>query len=140
MERKKVTGIGGIFFKCENPADMRNWYRDNLGLATNDYGSTFEFRKSDNPDQVAHLQWSPFEKKTTYFEPSNKEFMINYRVENLVELVDELRAAGVTICDEIEEFDYGKFVHIMDPENNKIELWEPVDQVYSDMVEDDSTK
>jgi predicted enzyme related to lactoylglutathione lyase len=140
MERKKVTGIGGIFFKCENPADMRNWYRDNLGLATNDYGSTFEFRQSDKPDQVGHLQWSPFEKETKYFEPSKKEFMINYRVENLVKLVEELRDAGVTICDEIEEFDYGKFVHIMDPENNKIELWEPVDQVYTDMVDGDTNK
>ncbi len=131
MAKKKVTGIGGIFFKCKNPEDMRNWYRDNLGLATNDYGSMFEFRLSDEPEKKGYLQWSPFKDDTTYFNPSKADFMVNYRVENIEELVEELRAAGVTICDEIETYEYGKFVHILDPENNKIELWEPVDEVFS---------
>lgn len=124
---KKVTGIGGIFFKCKNPESMRNWYNKNLGFQTNEYGSMFEFREADNPEKKAYLQWSPFSEKTDYFNPSNKDFMINYRVENIEKLVDELRNNGVTILDSIATYDYGKFVHILDEENNKIELWEPVD-------------
>lgn len=138
-ENKKVTGIGGIFFKCENPEKMKSWYGKNLGLITNEYGSVFEFRRSDHPEKKGYTVWSPFEKQTTYFEPSEKEFMVNYRVENIEKLVNELRESGVEICDEIEEFEYGKFVHIMDPERNKIELWEPVDQVFTDMYEGKTT-
>ena len=127
MNRKKVTGIGGIFFKCEDPSLIKDWYNKNLGLNTNEYGCSFEFRQADNTEKKGYLQWSPFEKSTDYFSPSGKEFMINYRVENIEELVKELKDNGVKVLDEIEEYEYGKFVHIMDPENNKIELWEPVD-------------
>lgn len=137
---KKVTGIGGIFFKTENPEKMKDWYGKNLGLVTNEYGSVFEFRKSDAPKEKGYSVWSPFKKDTDYFQPSGKEFMINYRVENIEKLVDELRSSGVTICDEIESFEYGKFVHILDPENNKIELWEPVDNVFTNMYEGKTTK
>ena len=137
---KKVTGIGGIFFKTENPDKMKEWYSKNLGLVTDEYGSPFEFRNANNPDEINYLQWSPFSQVTKYFEPSTKEFMINYRVENLVELVAELKKDGVEIVDEIEEFEYGKFIHIMDPEGNKIELWEPVDQVFTDMLNGKTTK
>ena len=137
---KKVTGIGGIFFKTENPDKMKEWYSKNLGLVTDEYGSPFEFRNANNPDEINYLQWSPFSQDTKYFEPSTKEFMINYRVENLVELVAELKKDGVEIVDEIEEFEYGKFIHIMDPEGNKIELWEPVDQVFTDMLNGKTTK
>lgn len=137
---KKVTGIGGIFFKTENPDKMKEWYSKNLGLVTDEYGSPFEFRNANNPDEINYLQWSPFSQDTKYFEPSKKEFMINYRVENLLELVAELKKDGVEIVDEIEEFDYGKFIHIMDPEGNKIELWEPVDQVFTDMLNGKTTK
>lgn len=131
----KVTGIGGIFFKCQNPDSMKDWYTKNLGLVTNEYGSLFEFRQADQPEKKGYLQWSPFEEKTTYFEPSSKEFMINYRVKNIEALVKELKAAGVKVLDEIETYEYGKFVHILDPENNKIELWEPVDEVFTDLYE-----
>lgn len=137
---KKVTGVGGIFFKCEDPNSMRDWYRDNLGLVTNDYGALFEFRNSDKPEDVNYLQWSTFPKDTKYMEPSKSPFMVNYRVENLVELEKELRADGVTICDEIEEFEYGKFLHILDPEGNKIELWEPVDSVFTPEKEGQTNK
>ena len=137
---KKVTGIGGIFFKTENPDKMIAWYSKNLGLVTDEYGSPFEFRNANNPDEINYLQWSPFSQETKYFEPSKKEFMINYRVENLVELVAELKKDGVEIVDEVEEFEYGKFIHIMDPEGNKIELWEPVDQVFTDMLNGKTTK
>jgi len=137
---KKVTGIGGIFFKTESPDKMKAWYSKNLGLVTDEFGSPFEFRNANNPDEINYLQWSPFSQETKYFEPSKKEFMINYRVENLVELVAELKKDGVEIIDDIEEFEYGKFIHIMDPEGNKIELWEPVDQVFTDMLNEKTTK
>jgi predicted enzyme related to lactoylglutathione lyase len=129
----KVTGIGGIFFRSENPEETREWYSENLGLAVNDYGSSFEFRNTHRPDEINYLQWSLFDKNTEYFEPSKKEFMINYRVQNIEGLVRQLRENGVTILDEIQEFEYGKFVHIMDPEGNKIELWEPIDSVLTAM-------
>lgn len=137
---KKVTGIGGIFFKCKNPEEMRNWYNKNLGLVTNEYGSMFEFRMADKPEQIGYLQWSPFIQNTRYFEPSESDFMINYRVENIEKLVEELRANGIKILDSIETYDYGKFVHILDLENNKIELWEPVDTVFTKLYEGETTK
>jgi predicted enzyme related to lactoylglutathione lyase len=121
----KVTGIGGIFFFSDDPAKTRKWYGQNLGLDVNDYGSTFESRNTDKPEEINQLQWSPFKRDSEYFAPSKKEFMINYRVQNIEGLVNKLRENGVTIVDDIESFDYGKFVHIMDPDGNKIELWEP---------------
>jgi predicted enzyme related to lactoylglutathione lyase len=129
----KVTGIGGIFFRTKDPAKIKKWYGENLGLAITEYGSSFEFRNANRPDEINYLQWSPFEEGTDYFDPSEKEFMINYRVQNLEALVKRLRDKGVNILDEIEEYDYGKFVHIMDPEGNKVELWEPVDSVFTRM-------
>ena len=140
MTKKRVTGIGGIFFKSRDPEKSRAWYKQHLGLITNEYGSLFEFRSSDEPDKKGYLQWSPFKEDTTYFEPSGKEFMINYRVENLESLVETLKAEGVTVLDEIETYEYGKFVHILDPENNKIELWEPVDNVFTEMHDGKTTK
>ena len=137
---KKVTGIGGIFFKTKDPKKIKDWYNKNLGLVTNEYGSVFEFRDADVPEKTAYAVWSPFKEDTDYFNPSAKDFMINYRVENIEKLVAELREAGVTICDEIESYEYGKFVHILDPENNKIELWEPVDQVFDGMYKGKTTK
>lgn len=137
---KKVTGIGGIFFKTKDPEKMKDWYNKNLGLATNEYGSVFEFREADNPDKKAYSVWSPFKNDSDYFQPSEKDFMINYRVVNIEKLVEELRLAGVTICDPIESYEYGKFVHILDPENNKIELWEPVDSVFEGMYDGKTTK
>lgn len=140
QKKGRVIGIGGIFFKSKNPKEQRNWYSQHLGLVTNDYGSLFEFRDSANPEKKGYLQWSPFDEDTKYFEPSKREFMINYRVENMVELVEQLKAEGVTICDAIEEFDYGKFVHILDPEGNKIELWEPIDETFTESEGDETTK
>lgn len=138
-QKGRVTGIGGIFFKSENPDSTKQWYYKNLGLAPNDYGSMFEFRESDSKE-IAYLQWSPFNSSTKYFEPSVKEFMINYRVVNIENLVEQLKANGVTIVDTIETYEYGKFVHIMDPEGNKIELWEPVDGPFQQLYEGKTTK
>ncbi|MFA7325946.1 MAG: VOC family protein [Candidatus Kapaibacterium sp.] len=119
---------------------MRNWYSEKLGLVTNEYGSLFEFRDSDNPEQKGYLQWSPFEKNTEYFAPSEKQYMINYRVQNIEKLIENLRADGVQIVGEIDTFDYGKFAHIIDPEGNKIEFWEPIDEVFTELYEDKTTK
>ena len=88
---KKVTGIGGIFFKSDNPEKIKKLYHENLGLVIDAYGSSFEFRNANKPEEINYLQWSPFKKNTKYFEPSKKEFMINYRVENLVHLVKQLK-------------------------------------------------
>ncbi len=138
--RKKVTGVGGIFFKSDNPKAMHQWYADKLGLVTNEYGSLFEFRNSEQPEKKNYLQWSPFQDTTNYFKPSKKEFMINFRVAHIEELIEELRSSGVQIVGEIESFEYGKFAHIMDPEGNKIELWEPVDKVFTNLYDGHTTR
>jgi predicted enzyme related to lactoylglutathione lyase len=124
---KKVTGIGGIFFKCKDPNKMKDWYKTNLGLNTDQYGTVFEWRQGADTVKKGFTQWSPFDETTKYFEPSTKDFMINYRVDNLEALVLELKKNGVTIVDSIETYDYGKFIHILDVEGNKVELWEPND-------------
>lgn len=131
QKKGKITGIGGIFFKCKDPKQMKEWYGNNFGFATDEYGSLFEFRKADNPKEKVYLQWSPFAENTKYFQPSAKDFMINYRVENIEILVNDLKQKGINVLDTIQTFDYGKFVHIMDPEGNKIELWEPIDSIFT---------
>lgn len=124
----KVTGIGGIFFFTENPKETNEWYTKNLGLESNEWGCTFQTRNIDKPEEINYLQWSPFKKGSSYFAPSKKEFMINYTVQHIEALVNKLKKNGVPVLDDIATYDYGKFVHIMDPEGNKIELWEPVKQ------------
>lgn len=124
---KKVTGIGGIFFKSKDPQKMTEWYKKHLGLNTNPYGASFEWYEAENSKKKAQTQWTPFPEKTDHFEPSKNDFMINYRVENLEALLEEFKKDGVTILDEIETYEYGKFLHILDAEGNKIELWEPTE-------------
>lgn len=126
--KKRVTGIGGIFFKSENPSETKDWYKNHLGLNTDDYGCTFWWK--DNDGNEASTQWSPFKKDTNYFEPSKKEFMMNFRVHDLKALLEVLKDEGVSVIGEIEEYDYGKFGWILDPEGNKIELWEPIDKAF----------
>ncbi len=121
----KVTGIGGIFFYTDNQQETKEWYTKNLGIEINEWGSSsFESRNVNKPDEINSLQWKPFKKGDEYFAPSKKDFMINYQVQNIEELVSKLKKNGVTILDSIATYDYGKFVHIMDNEGNKIELWE----------------
>ncbi len=133
--RAAVTGIGGIFFKSKDPEKLREWYHRHLGLNTDKYGTSFEWRLGTDSTKKGYTQWSPFAETTKYFEPSTKEFMINYRVENLEILVAQLVRDGVTVVDKIEVVEYGKFVHIMDAEGTKIELWEPVDEEYDKIAE-----
>lgn len=129
----RVTGIGGIFFESSKPDEATQWYQDNLGIKMDLYGAVFEFRNSHHPDEQNYLRWSVFDTNAAYFKPSGKGYMINYRVNNLDGLLKILRQKNVTILDEVSSVDYGKFVHILDPEGNKIELWEPVDSVLTKM-------
>ena len=129
----RVTGIGGIFFKDSSPEETSKWYGEHLGLAIDPYGSPFEFRNSDHPEELNYLRWAPFEKDSDYFEPGGREFMINYRVQNLDGLIRNLKADGITILDSIATYPYGKFVHIQDNNGRKIELWEPVDSFFTAM-------
>ena len=131
---KRVTSLGGIFFKCKDPDKVKEWYSKYLGFNTDQYGTTFEWRQSDDHNKKGFTVWSPFNESTKYFEPSPKEFMINYRVENIEQLVEELKNEDVTVVDEIEVYDYGKFVHILDIEGNKIELWEPNDEEFEKIL------
>ena len=125
MKNKKVTGIGGIFFKCADPKKMNEWYEKNLGIPVSEWGAMFEWREKDDPKKEGYTVWSTFPADTKDFDPSKKDFRINYRVENIESLVEELKKTNVTITDEITDSEYGKFVHILDPEGNSIELFEP---------------
>ncbi len=126
--KNRVTGLGGFFFKTKDPKTTKEWYGKHLGLPVDDYGCTFWWKDAAGND--CSTQWSPFKEDTSYFAPSKKEFMMNFRVENLVELLDVLKKEGVTVVGEIEEYEYGKFGWIIDPEGNKIELWEPIDKAF----------
>ena len=122
----KVTGIGGVFFSSDNLPETKEWYIKNLGIEINDWGSSsFESRNKFNPEQVNSLQWKPFKKGDDFFSPSKKEFVINYTVQNLEGLISKFKENGVTILDEMTSYDFGKFIHILDAEGNKIQLWEP---------------
>jgi predicted enzyme related to lactoylglutathione lyase len=134
-KKGRVTGIGGIFFKCKDPKAIKEWYSAHLGMKTDQYGTNFEWFTGADSTKKGYTQWSAFKETTKYFLPSTKEFMINYRVDDLTAMYKRFKAEGVTITDSIETVDYGKFLHIMDPEGNKIELWEPIDIVYEKGVE-----
>ena len=127
---KRVTGIGGLFFKCKDRQAIHEWYGKHLGINCNEYGTVFQWREKEDKEHISYTVWSTFKQDTKYFNPSEKEFMFNYRVENLVELLKVLKEEGVTIVGEMEEYSYGKFGWIVDPEGNKVELWEPVDEIF----------
>ena len=123
---KRVIGLGGIFFKAQDPAKMYEWYQKHLGIESNPYvGAKFPWRRTDNPDDERVTVWSIFPHHTKYFDPSSAQFMINYQVEDLDAVLDALRAEGVTIDPKRQDAEYGRFAWIIDPEGNKIELWEP---------------
>lgn len=124
----KVTGIGGVFFKTNNPERTRLWYQKHLGFDIDTYGSTFWWKDKHNKN--ATTQWSPFESDTKYFDPSTKDYMFNYRVKNLDQLLIDLEQEGVTMIDKPEIFSYGKFAWILDVDGNKVELWEPLDSTF----------
>lgn len=123
---KRVTGIGGIFFKANDPGTLHEWYEKHLGLKREPYnGAMLHWRDADDPEKRGMTVWSLFKKDTKYFDPSQSSFMINYRVEDLDALLALLREEGVEIDPKREDTEYGRFAWIMDPEGNRIELWEP---------------
>ena len=123
---KRVIGLGGIFFKARDRDAMRAWYRDHLGIDTGPAGFTqFEWRAMEAPEKVGQTVWSLFPADTRYLDPGTANFMINYRVENLDALLEMLHAEGVEVDPKKEDSEFGKFGWIIDPEGNKIELWEP---------------
>jgi len=124
---KRVTGLGGVFFKCQNPNAMKEWYRKHLGIDSGEGGAMFKWRSEEDPAKMGVTAWALFAESSTYFAPSTKQHMFNYRVENLQALIETLRNEGVQILGDIVEYDYGKFGWVLDPEGNKIELWEAVD-------------
>ncbi len=128
IEEKRVTGIGGFFFKSNDPKALVAWYGKHLGLKTDEYGSTFWWKDASGND--ASTQWSPFASDTDYFSPSEKPFMQNFRVANLDQLLEQLKSENVTIVGEPQTYDYGKFAWILDTEGNKIELWQPNDKAF----------
>ncbi|MEM6532398.1 MAG: VOC family protein [Myxococcota bacterium] len=121
----RVTGIGGIFFKVKDPAATRQWYRDHLGVDTMDFGAVFQWRETES-ENIGYSVWAPFDAATEYFEPSDSPFMVNYRVENIEALLEELGKAGIVQVGELKVEPNGKFAWVLDPDGKKIELWEPV--------------
>jgi predicted enzyme related to lactoylglutathione lyase len=124
---KRVTGIGGLFFKCEDPEKIKQWYKEHPDLPVDEWGASFGWRDKDTPENISYTAWSPFPADTGYFDPSRKDFIFNYPADNLEELLRVLAREGVEIIGEIETYEYGKFGWIMDPEGNKIELRESLD-------------
>lgn len=124
---KRVTGIGGIFFKSSDPKASYAWYQKHLGIEPSPDGSgaIFQWRDNDDPTKEGMTIWSAFPRDTKYFGPGSQTFMMNYRVENLDALLEALKAEGVEIDPKREDQDYGRFAWIIDPEGNRIELWEP---------------
>jgi predicted enzyme related to lactoylglutathione lyase len=123
---KRVTGIGGIFFKAKDPKTLAEWYRKHLGLEVEDWGGVaFRWKSEENPTGVGSTVWSPFKEDTKYFAPSSASFMVNYRVQDLHAVLAALRAEGCAVDDKVEESEYGKFGWVIDPEGNKLELWQP---------------
>jgi predicted enzyme related to lactoylglutathione lyase len=112
---EKVTGIGGIFFKAEDADALRRWYQEKLGIDVSPYGGA----------QFGDTVWTIFPASSKHFDPSKKPYMINYRVRNLDAMLAQLRAGGANVADKIDDSEYGRFAWAMDPEGNRIELWEP---------------
>ena len=124
----RVTGLGGVFFKSDDPKTLIEWYRKHLGIEPDSYGGvSFQWREKRRPQRIGYTVWSPFERSTDYFDPSELPYMFNFRVADLKSLLAQLRREGVHVIDKVEEFPFGKFGWIIDPEGRKIELWEPPD-------------
>ncbi len=123
---RRVTGIGGVFIKSDDPQRLREWYRAHLGIEFHDWGGySFSWKSTENPDGVGTTVWSVFDSKSGYFAPSQSRFMVNYRVHDLHQLLAAMRSEGCQVADKVDESEFGKFGWVYDPDGNKIELWEP---------------
>ena len=138
-QKGKVTGLGGVFIKSSDPSKLKSWYAEHLGLPCDEYGHLFSWRYPENPKKSGYTQFSIFDENTTYLDPAKKEFMINFRVDDLEAMITRMKASGLEVIGEIESYDYGKFGWVMDPNGNKIELWEPVDEVFTQTNENKDT-
>jgi len=126
MER--VKGIGGVFIRAGDSDELAAWYRDKLGVDVGEWGGTvFEWRHADDPERAGSTTWSLFRADSDYLGSPDNRFMINYRVDDLDKMLAQLRAAGVEVDDKIEESDFGRFGWAVDPDGNRIELWQPAD-------------
>ena len=124
----KVTGLGGLFFKATDVDTTRNWYSKHLGLEFSEWGGWgWEWRDRDDPDRVGRTEWAPFKADTEYMAPSDQPFMMNFRVDDLDAMIQQLTAAGIELIGEPEDTEYGKFAWVMDPNGIKLELWQPPD-------------
>ncbi len=125
----KVKGIGGIIFKAKNPELMQQWYARHLGVAVDEHGVWSHYwREKANPQHVGRTVWEVFPDDAENFEPSSSPFMINYRVDDLHSCLAELKAEGVQVMEEVVAFPFGKLGWCVDPEGNKVELWEPANE------------
>jgi predicted enzyme related to lactoylglutathione lyase len=131
----KVIGVGGVFFKYQDPQKIREWYKKALGVDTNDYGILFGF--NGFPASKGYLQVGTFESNSDYFGTKNQHAMINFRVDNLEALMIHLKSMNTVFCNEMEEFPYGKFLHIEDPEGNRLELWQPEDEAFDGEIQNE---
>ncbi len=123
---QRVTGVGGIFFKARDPKALAEWYRIHLGLPVEDWGGVaFNWVTAENPAGVGSTVWCPFKEDTTYFAPSAAPFMVNLRVADLDALLAALREEGCAVDEKVQDSEFGKFGWVLDPEGNKVELWEP---------------
>ncbi|HPE56159.1 MAG TPA: VOC family protein [Bacteroidales bacterium] len=130
IKKGKVTGLGGVFFKSNDPEALKKWYEEHLGLPCDQYGHLFTWRKDDSPEQKGYTQFSVFNSDSEYLKPSEKPYMLNFIVDDVKLMVERLQKSGMQVIGEITEYEYGKFAWVMDPDGNKIELWEPVDQAF----------
>jgi lactoylglutathione lyase len=122
---KRVTGLGGVFFRCQDNQQIKDWYHKHLGIDSGDHGKIFRWRELDAPEQRGATVWMPLPKDTDQF-PPGQHLMINYRVDNLEALLAALKDEGVEIVGDIQHDPFGKFASIVDPEGQKIALWEPI--------------
>ncbi|GAB4312710.1 MAG: VOC family protein [Bacteroidales bacterium] len=132
MEKGKVAGLGGVFFKSRNPGELKEWYGQALGLPCDEYGHTFKWLTREDPSVTGHTQLGIFDKETNYFDPSEQPYMINFRVDDLDAVLERLKKLGATLVGEPESYEYGRFAWVMDPEGRKIELWEPSENPFND--------
>jgi catechol 2,3-dioxygenase-like lactoylglutathione lyase family enzyme len=131
----RAHGLGGVFFRCDDPAATRAWYQEHLGMTMDEHGTSFAWRRDGEPKQRGFTLWSPFGADSEYFGDLDQQFMINLRVDDLDGVLARLRAAGVEVADHIDEQPFGRFTHLIDNDGRRVELWEPIDTEYEDIAD-----
>ena len=135
VRQPRVRAIGGVFFRSADPEATRSWYSQHLGLDVDAFGTNFAWRQEDAPERRGHTQWTPFPSDTSYFGASDQQYMINYRVDDLDALIEKLREEGVQIDGDLQCEKFGKFIHVIDSDGRRVELWEPLDDEYEKILD-----